>query len=105
MSCMCLRSCRSTSYPEEINNLQSKKDPLPMVKTLHLFQDSDGYIRCGWRSYNALVAELAKYPYLLQGKHHLTRLVIQDTLERFFHDGISATVTQLRQKCLIVSIR
>ena len=61
---MCLRSCQSTSYPEEIDNLQSKRGCLPMVKQLRLFLDSDGYIRCGRRIHNAPVAELANFPYL-----------------------------------------
>ena len=78
---------------------------LPMVKQLRLFLDSDGCIRCGGRIHNAPVAELAKFPYLLPGKHHLTRLIIQDTHERLLHAGISATVTQMRQKYWIVSIR
>ena len=76
-----------------------------MVKQFRLFLDSDGYIRCGGRIHNAPVAELAKFPYLLPGKHHLTRLIIQDTHERPLYAGISATVTQLRQKYWIVSIR
>ena len=59
---MWLRSCQSTSYPEEIDNLQSKKGCLLMVKQLRLFLDSDGYIRCGGRIHNAPVAELAKFP-------------------------------------------
>ena len=99
---MWLRSCQSTSYPKEIDNLQSKKGRLPMVKHLRLFLDSDGCIRCCGRIHNAPVAELAKFPYLLPGKHHLTRLIIQDTHERLLHAGISATVTQLRQKYWIV---
>ena len=78
---------------------------LPMVKQLRLFLDFDGYIRCGGRIHNAPVAELAKFPYLLPGKHHLTRLIIRDTHERLLHAGISATVTQMRQKYWIVSIR
>ena len=102
---MWLRRCQSTSYPEEIDNLQSKTGGLPMVKQLRLFLDSDGYICCGGRIHNAPVAELAKISYLLPGKHYLTRLIIQDTRERLLHAGISATVTQQRQKYWIVSIR
>ena len=101
---MWLRSCQSTSYHEEIDNLQSKKGRLPMVKQLRLFLDSDGYIRCGGRIHNAPVAELVKFPYRLPGNHHLTRMIIQNTHERLLHAGISATVTQLRQKYWIASI-
>ena len=102
---MWLRSCQSITYHDEIANLQSKKGRLPMVKQLRLFLDSEGYIRCGGKIHNAPVAELAKFPYLLPGKHHLTRLIIQDAHERLLHAGVSATVTHLRQKYWIVSIR
>ena len=76
-----------------------------MVKQFRLFLDSDGYIRCGGRIHYAPVAEWAKFPCLLPGRHHLTRLIIQDTHERLPHAGISATVNQLRQKYWILSIR
>ena len=108
MSCMKQRRCgyKVVSQPVTLkrSTIYSPKKAV-LVKQLCLFLDSDGYIRCGGRIHNAPVAELAKFPYLLPGKHHLTRLIIQDTHERLLHAGISATVTQVLQKYWIVSIR
>jgi len=100
-----ITSCQATAFRDEIDNMKTNKGRLPLVRQLRLFMDSEGYIRCGGRLHNAPIDESAKFPFLLPGKHPLTRLIIHDAHERILHAGVSATVTQLRQKYWIVAIR
>ena len=46
-----------------------------------------------------------KFPNLLPPKHYFTRLVVQDPHDRVVHAGASTTITFLRQKYWIISIR
>ena len=100
-----LTSCQSTNFRNEIDNLHSKERRLPLVRQLRLYLDSQGHIRCGGRIHNAPVEELVKFPYLLPGKHALTKLIIEDAHRDQLHAGIAQTVTHLRQKFWIPSIR
>jgi len=93
-------------FPEEIANLQSQsRSRLPLVRQLRLFLDDDQLLRCGGRIHNALLSELAKFPYLLPSKHHFTKLNILHTHTQQHHSGVDATLTMVRQQYWIPSGR
>ncbi|XP_052761664.1 uncharacterized protein LOC128204293 [Mya arenaria] len=98
-----LRSCQQSTYGEEIKNLSSNGNRLPLVRHLRLFLDATGFVRCGGHIHNAPLSE--KFPYLLPQKHPFARLVVIDAHERLLHSGSSLTITYLRQKYWIPVIR
>ena len=102
-----LKSCQATQFQDEIANMQtnSRNSRLPLVKQLRLYLDSDGIIRCGGRIHNAPLGYAAKFPYLLPKKHELTKLIVFDAHENQLHSGVNSTITQLKQKYWIPSIR
>ncbi|XP_052806527.1 uncharacterized protein LOC128235769 [Mya arenaria] len=100
-----LRSCQQSTYGEEIKNLSSNGNRLPLVRQLRLFLDATGFVHSGWRIHNAPLSENTKFPYLLPQIHPFTRLVVIDAHERLLHSGSSSTITYLRQKYWIPFIR
>lgn len=100
-----LTSCQTTEYRQEIENLKSNKPRLPLVRQLRLFLDTDGLIRCGGRIHNAPLSQDTKFPILLPKKHPITRHIVIQAHERQLHAGINATITELRQRYWIPSIR
>ncbi|XP_053378515.1 uncharacterized protein LOC128548137 [Mercenaria mercenaria] len=112
-----LQNVQQSTFPSEIANIKSSEKTLkrlPIVRQLKLFIDKEGYIRCGGRIQNAPLNEatkypnltkIAKYPYLLPTKHPLTRLIILDVHHHQLHSGVNTTITYLRQKYWIPSIR
>ena len=89
----------------EISNLKSQSPYLPLVRQLRLFLDEDQLIRCGGRIHNAPLSELARFPYLLPSKHHLTNLVILQAHTEQHHSGVNSTLTAIRQRYWIPSGR
>ena len=101
-----IKASQQLEYFEEITNLTSKSPKRTLlVRQLRLFLDSRGFLRCGGRIHNAAISELAKFPYLLSPKHHITRLIVYATHERIHHSGVSSTVTAIRQLYWIPAIR
>jgi len=98
--------CQQQQFPMEIQHLISNsrnKKCSPMVRQLQLFIDDLGYIRCSGRIHNAPVSNLTKFPYLLPSPHFLTTIIAAHTTQ--LHGGVNQTVTALRQRYWIVSIR
>ena len=77
-------------FPAEVQNLQSLSQRLPLIQQLRLFLDKDMLLRCGGQIHNALLSELARFPYLLPSKHHFTNLVIY----KHTHNYITVASTQ-----------
>ena len=101
-----LKSCQEDAYPSELVSLKSgAASRLTLVRQLRLFVDSDGLIRCGGRIHNAKVSESVRFPYLLPRQHPLTRLIVKDAHENQLHAGLGGTVTHIRQKYWIPTIR
>ena len=107
---MWIRECQQEIFDKEISNLQAQSKSnspnwLPLVRQLRLFLDKSVLLRCGGRIHNAPTTELAKFPYLLPGKHSLTRLIIHTTHEKQLHGGVNSMLTALRQRYWIPSAR
>ena len=101
-----ISNCQAVCYPTEILYLLKQRRTCPnLVKQLRLYLDKDHLLRCGGRIYNAPVAELTKFLYLLPPKHPLTNMIIQDTHKKLHHGGAATTITALRQIYWIPTIR
>ena len=84
----------------------SVKPPKPcLVRQLDLHLDQDDFIRCGGRLQNAPLPEKTKFPILLPSHGKLTELIIQDAHKTQLHSATENTVTFLRQRFWIPSIR
>ncbi|XP_073979069.1 uncharacterized protein [Rhodnius prolixus] len=91
------------SLSEEIEDAQSPRPRLRLVKTLGLFLHTDGVLRVGGRLRLADVPEYQKHPALLPSQHPLTALVIQDAHISNLHVGPTATHAFLRSRYWIVN--
>ena len=60
-----------------------------------LFNYRSGLWRCGGRLQNADLPFSAKHPVLLDRKHHLTRLIINEAHQRVQHNGVKETLTEV----------
>lgn len=76
-----------------------------LVKQLRLFEDNQGIIRLDGRLHNAQIDLDTKFPILLPNKHPFTDLIIERAHTVNFHAGMQTTVTSLRQRFWIPSIR
>ena len=65
-------------------------------------KDKKGIFRCGGRLDNAELTEMQKHPIMLDSKHHVTRLIVEQSHERVSHNGIKETLTELRSRFWIV---
>jgi transposase InsO family protein len=101
---LCIRSCQMSKYQEEMTDISTEKNKLPLCRQLKLFMEN-GILKCRGRIHNAPLDELTKFPYLLPAKHPFTNLVVNDAHSRLLHAGASSTITFLRQKYWIPSIR
>ena len=70
-----------------------------------LFKDKSGLWRCGGRLQNADLPFSAKHPVLLDRKHHLTQLIINEAHQGVQHNGVKETLTEVRSKYWIVGGR
>ncbi|XP_045208291.2 uncharacterized protein LOC123560095 [Mercenaria mercenaria] len=101
-----LQHCQQASYSIEINNLRTGTSRrLTLVRQLRLFLDADEILRCGGRIYNAPLSEMTKFPVLLPAKHPLTIVIVLDANREIQHSGVSATITLIRQRYWIPTIR
>ncbi|XP_073986089.1 uncharacterized protein [Rhodnius prolixus] len=91
------------SFIEEIQDTQSPRPKLRLVKTLGLFLHTDGVLRVGGRLRLANLPEVSKHPALLPSQHPLTALIIQDAHISNLHVGPAATHAFLRSRYWIVN--
>ncbi|XP_073972878.1 uncharacterized protein [Rhodnius prolixus] len=86
------------SFIEEIQDTQTPRPKLRLVKTLGLFLHTDGVLRVGGRLRLANLPEVSKHPALLPSQHPLTALIIQDAHISNLHVGPAATHAFLRSR-------
>ena len=67
-----------------------------------LFCDEFGVWRCGGRLHNANLPFETKHPVFLDSHHHFATLIVRDAHARVQHDGVSETLTELRDRYWIV---
>ncbi|XP_053385696.1 uncharacterized protein LOC128550514 [Mercenaria mercenaria] len=76
-----------------------------LVRQLDLYLDIDKILRCGGRIANAPLPEETRFPYLIPSRRKLTELIVTDAHETQLRAGLESTVTYLRQRFRIPSIR
>ena len=73
-------------------------------RQFNLFEDDQGFWRCGGRLANATIPYNTKYPLLLPREHHYTTLIIQDAHIKVGHDGVKETFWIIKGRSLVRSI-
>ncbi|XP_073979979.1 uncharacterized protein [Rhodnius prolixus] len=91
------------SFLEEIEDAQSSRPKLRLVRILGLFIHTDGVLRVGGRLRQANIPESNKHPALLPHQHPLTALIIQDAHVSNLHVGPTATHAFLRNRYWITN--
>ena len=80
----------------------NKGKPPIYVNQFNLYINEEGLLRCRTRIKNAQVKESTKKPILLPPRNPYTELLIKDSHEKVFHNGIRETLNMLRQKYWIL---
>ena len=71
-------------------------------RSLGLFEDQDGLLRCGGRVKNADIPYETKHPTLIPADHTVTEMIIRKAHQKVFHNGVGETLAQMRAKYWIV---
>jgi len=100
-----IRDQQQQSCRDVICELHTRKHKMSITRQLRLYLDEGDFILSAERIHNAHLPESTKFPLLLPPKTHLTDLIIQDAHSRQLHAGVSQTVTLIRQKFWIPSVR
>ena len=88
---------------KEVQREMKSKEKFKMRShQLGLLEDDKGVIRCQARLGNSELTDSAKYPILLDARHHLTTLVVWKCHERVMHGGVTETLTDLTSNVWIV---
>ena len=77
----------------------------PLIRQLKIFLNERQLICYGGRIHNACIDDEAKFPCFLPKKHPITSLIVYHVHNSYLHSGVNATVTALRQKYWLPSIR
>ncbi|CAB4032864.1 Pro-Pol poly, partial [Paramuricea clavata] len=71
-------------------------------KQFGLFWDKNGINKCKGRISNADIPGETKHPILLNAKNRLTELIVKESHNRVFHNGVEETLTELRSRFWII---
>ena len=71
-------------------------------KQFGLFWDKNGIIRCMGRISKANLPDETKHPILLNAKSKLTELIVRESHNRVYHNGVKETLTELRSRFWII---
>ncbi|XP_063549129.1 uncharacterized protein LOC134756230 [Cydia strobilella] len=88
-----IRQLQETMFPEEV---QGKKTSL--ARSLGLFCDTNGILRCDGRLTHSDLSYDAKHPILLPKESDFTEKLIKETHEKNLHVGVAHTLSLIRQK-------
>ncbi|XP_063540834.1 uncharacterized protein LOC134749739 [Cydia strobilella] len=103
-----IKKCQHDSFLAEIDCLKKNK---PLSKDSRLLQltpylDDAGLLRVGGRIDKTVgVKESAKRPVILDGKHRITRLLVEHHHRRALHRAQELVVNELRQHYWILQLR
>lgn len=87
-------------FPKEMKGISTD-----LYKSLKLFKDKNGLLRCKGRLQNTNWIEDKKYPLLLPKNSEFTVKVIEDTHKNNYHIGVSHTLAMTRNKYWILQGR
>ena len=69
-----------------------------MTESLGVQEDADGYLRCKGRLGRSKLPFDVKHPLLLPSHHRVTELIIWDSHDRVYHDGVKETLAEFRSQ-------
>lgn len=103
----CIRISQSCYFSSEIEALRkgqgvSKKSPLYFLRP---FLDENDLIRVGGRLKNAPIPHDVKHPYMISGKSHLAKLIIDQTHKRTLHGGPLLMLNVIRTSYWITNVK
>ena len=103
-----IKLSQEESFHEEIACLK-KKCPLERssrLKKIDVRLDEDGLLRLNSRTTKVRnIENREKEPVVLDGRHDVTRLIIDSYHRRFYHGNHATVINELRQKYWILSLR
>ena len=76
--------------------------PSTYVSKFNLFLDGDDILRCRARTNNASNSDASKRPILLPKDHLYSKLVIRESHELVFHNGLRETLNHVRTRYWIL---
>ena len=101
-----IKRAQEESYNEEIKSLKSKRPILSRSRLLKLNPKlEDGVLVVGGRLNYAALPHCTKCPIILCGKHHLTRLLVDEFHKAYRHPGTNYLLCVLRRRYWIVKGR
>ena len=83
-----IKECQK-SFVKDVKYLQLKK-------SLDVFTDKHGFLRCGGRMGNAPMHYDTKHPYLLSRQHRFTELIVHEAHSKVGHNKTGDTLNQIR---------
>ena len=91
-----VKSAQANEFADLKRDLQQRRSS-ELIRQLKLFEDEQGFIRCGGRLENSEFDEMAKHPILLPKNNALSSLIILDFHQQTLHSGTQQTLSALRQ--------
>ena len=86
-------------WVKQIQTLLVTDSKCEKTKTnLGIFVDEERIYRCGGRSHKASLLFECKHPAIIPKDHHITVLIIKDSLNKLHHNGVKETLTQVRSQ-------
>ena len=98
---------QSQCFESELRSLSAKGVLLSksVLLALHPFIDSQGVLRAGGREQKSKLAYSMMHPVILDGKHHLTKLIIRTEHLRLLHAGPALLTSSLNRRYHIIGGR
>lgn len=88
-----IRRVQIECFSKELHGTQTD-----LMRSLRVYKDEDGLLRCGGRLDNTDWSTEQKHPILLPKCHELTDKIINEIHRKNFHVGVSHTLSLIRRK-------
>ena len=100
---VCIKSVQLGSFGREIQYLTSLTSPCPiLVNQFGLFLDDQQVLCCKDQLNNSFLCLQSKNPAILPHHHRTVELLVVWAHQNIKHNGVSATLTYLREKYWIL---
>ncbi len=102
-----LKFCQSESFRRELQCLGKSKALLSSSKLLPLspYVDEDGLLRARGRLRHAPLPVVSKYPIILDGTHHVVRLLLVHLHLSHHHEGVEYTRSIVQERFWVLRVR
>ena len=101
-----IKAVQAECFSKEIEFIASKSKvgsrPPNYVSQFNLFLDDDEILRCRSRINNASISDASKRPILMPRDHNYTNLIILESHEAVFHNGLRETLNHVRTQYWIL---